>query len=67
MNTDIRWQQRLSNYHKALNQLSHAVSLASERDLSDLEKQGLTQTFEYTHELLEHINRLGVDFYIKTN
>lgn len=51
MNTDIRWQQRLSNYHKALNQLSHAVSLASERDLSDLEKQGLIQTFEYTHEL----------------
>lgn len=51
MNTDIRWQQRLNNYHKALAQLANAVSLAEERALSDLEKQGLIQSFEYTHEL----------------
>ena len=48
---DVRWQQRFVNYQKALAQLSDAVSLAEERSLSDLEKQGLVQAFEYTHEL----------------
>jgi len=48
---DIRWQQRLSNFKKALAQLENAVSLLKERDLSDLEKQGLIQAFELTHEL----------------
>lgn len=48
---DIRWQQRFSNYCKALNQLEKAVQLASTRELSDLEKQGLVQAFEFTYEL----------------
>lgn len=48
---DIRWIQRLNNYQKALLQLTHAIQLATERDLSDLEQQGLIQAFEYTHEL----------------
>ena len=48
---DIRWKQRFSNYLKALGQLTQAVELAEERDLSDLEQQGLIQSFEYTHEL----------------
>ena len=48
---DIRWQQRLANYSKALTQLGNAVSLSSQRPLSDLEKQGLIQAFEFTHEL----------------
>ncbi len=50
-NKDIRWIRRLANYTKALNQLKKAVDLASERELSDLEQQGLIQGFEYTHEL----------------
>lgn len=50
-NTDIRWQQRLKNYQKALEQLSAAVELSQERSLSNLEKQGLIQAFEFTHEL----------------
>ena len=49
--TDIRWIQRLSNYTKALKQLKDAVELEKERPLSDLEKQGLIQAFEFTHEL----------------
>lgn len=49
--TDIRWQQRLANYSKALDQLGNAVSLSGQRPLSDLEKQGLIQAFEFTHEL----------------
>jgi len=48
---DIRWIQRFNNYQKALIQLQDAVDLANERPLSKLEKQGLIQSFEYTHEL----------------
>ena len=50
-NKDIRWIQRFSNYNKALATLSEAVALNEERTLSKLEKKGLIQSFEYTHEL----------------
>ena len=50
-NLTPRWQQRLNNYKNALTQLESAVALSSERPLSDLEKQGLIQSFEFTHEL----------------
>ena len=48
---DIRWIQRLNNYIKAFEQLKDAVSLANQKELSNLEKQGLVQAFEFTHEL----------------
>lgn len=48
---DIRWVQRLSNFTKALDQLEKAVLLSRQRELSDLEEQGLIKAFEYTHEL----------------
>lgn len=51
MTHDIRWQQRFSNYGKALQNLGEAVALAAERPLSNLEQQGLIQAFEFTHEL----------------
>lgn len=51
MTEDIRWIQRLANFQNALSQLKSAVTLSKERGLSDLEKQGLIQAFEYTHEL----------------
>jgi nucleotidyltransferase substrate binding protein (TIGR01987 family) len=51
MQKDIRWQQRFSNYKKALQQLGEAVALSQSRELSDLEKLGMIQAFEYTHEL----------------
>jgi len=60
MNQDIRWIQRFSNYSKALQQLTNAVELANERDLSDLEKQGIIQAFEFTHELAWNVIK---DFY----
>lgn len=50
MAQDIRWHQRLSNYIKALDQLNKAVEIASKRALSELEQQGLIQSFEFTHE-----------------
>ena len=48
---DIRWIQRFNNYNKALNQLQEAVELMKNRELTRLEKQGVVQAFEYTHEL----------------
>jgi nucleotidyltransferase substrate binding protein (TIGR01987 family) len=48
---DIRWQQRFTNYKKVLVQLQSAVELTAQRPLSDLEKQGMIQVFEFTHEL----------------
>ncbi|HTN21348.1 MAG TPA: nucleotidyltransferase substrate binding protein [Pelobium sp.] len=58
MEEDIRWQQRFSNFNKALNKLSQAVeyikvnySLEDNNVLDEIIKQGLIQSFEYTHEL----------------
>lgn len=51
MNEDIRWIQRYENYRKALSRLEDAVTLSTTRPLSDLEKQGLIQAFEFTYEL----------------
>ena len=48
---DVRWIQRLNNFNRAFDQLAEAVALGKERELSKLEKQGLIQAFEYTHEL----------------
>ncbi len=48
---DVRWQQRFTNYKKALTQLKDAVALSRQRPLSQLEKQGVIQAFEFTHEL----------------
>lgn len=50
-NEDIRWHQRLSNYKKALGQLNKAVDYSESNGLNDLEKQGIIQAFEFTHEL----------------
>ncbi len=48
---DIRWVQRFDNYQSALKQLLAAVQTSEERPLTDLEKQGTIQAFEFTHEL----------------
>lgn len=51
METEVRWKQRLANYRRACANLEAAVELARLRPLSDLEQQGLIQSFEFTHEL----------------
>ena len=48
---DVRWIQRANSFERALDRLRAAVKLAEQRELSDLEAQGLIQGFEYTHEL----------------
>jgi len=51
MGEDVRWKQRLQNYKKALAVLSNAVELTKERELTDLERQGTIQGFEFTFEM----------------
>jgi nucleotidyltransferase substrate binding protein (TIGR01987 family) len=48
---DIRWKQRFDNFTRALKTLRGAVALSEQRELSELEQQGLIQGFEFTHEL----------------
>ena len=65
-NKDIRWEQRFSNFIKALRKLSEAVEFiknemkvnklnindeVADNILDDILKEGLIQRFEYTHEL----------------
>lgn len=66
MEQDIRWEQRFSNFNKALRKLSQAIDYIrhniidvdeplDESDkgfvLDEMIKEGLIQRFEYTHEL----------------
>ena len=60
MKQDIRWVQRFNNYQKSLKQLDSAMLLMQERQLSDLEKQGVIQAFEYNYELAWNVLK---DFY----
>lgn len=57
---DIRWEQRFSNFNKALLKLEESVNYINHNVLDEenlgyivdeLIKEGLIQRFEYTHEL----------------
>lgn len=59
---DIRWEQRFSNFRKALYKLSLAIGILKPiidnskvndymSDIDELQIEGLIQRFEYTHEL----------------
>ena len=45
---DIRWIQRFNNFCKAVKQLTKFIEKG---ELSELEQQGLIQSFEYNYEL----------------
>ncbi|MEN9303387.1 MAG: hypothetical protein RL264_1816 [Bacteroidota bacterium] len=55
----IRWEQRFSNFSKALAKMSKAIAFVNSFQvpneqgevLDDIIKEGLIQRFEYTHEL----------------
>lgn len=61
MTEDIRWEQRFSNFVRALHKLTQAVEYINQNtsqkededsDIkSEIIKEGLIQRFEYTHEL----------------
>lgn len=46
-----RWEQKLSNYRKALHRLAEVVNVAKARELNDFEEDGMIQRFEFTFEL----------------
>ena len=46
-----RWQYRFDNYARAFGLLREAIETLSERELSQLEKEGVIKRFEYTWEL----------------
>ena len=50
-NKDIRWEQRFANYKKALAKLAEVAETKEVTQLSELEREGLIQRFEYTYEL----------------
>jgi nucleotidyltransferase substrate binding protein (TIGR01987 family) len=54
---DIRYKHRLISYHKALAALQEGVDLYNSRVLSNLEKQGLIKSFEFTYELSWNLMR----------
>ncbi len=50
--SDVRWLQRYSNYHKACQRLVSVTENGKKADdLSELEQEGVLQRFEYTFEL----------------
>lgn len=49
--TTPRWHYRFKNYQRAFTLLREAVEASEEKGLSQLEKEGLIQRFEYTMEL----------------
>jgi nucleotidyltransferase substrate binding protein (TIGR01987 family) len=50
MNQDVRWKQRFQNFEGACRLLADALADGAS-SLSDLEKEGVVQRFEYTYEL----------------
>jgi nucleotidyltransferase substrate binding protein (TIGR01987 family) len=52
---DIRWEQRFSNYNKALKKLSEAIGYVKKKTKEEVHyeilKEGIIQRFAYTHEL----------------
>lgn len=62
MTEDIRWKQRFQNFVSALHTLTQAIELSQQRPLSLLEKQGLIQGFEFTHELAWNVLKDFLEF-----
>ncbi|MBN1167180.1 MAG: nucleotidyltransferase substrate binding protein [Methanospirillaceae archaeon] len=57
MPEDIRYLQRLSHYHNALFLVLEGADLYHSRKLSNIEKQGLIKSFEFTFELAWNLMR----------
>jgi len=81
MEKDIRWQQRFSNYIKALHKLNQSVDYINkniidntsftseelETVLDEMIKEGLIQRFEYTHELAWNVMKDYAEYQGNTN
>lgn len=71
MEQDIRWEQRFSNYVKALHKLDQAVDYIKsnvngdddlDEILDEMIKEGLIQRFEYTFELAWNLMKDYAEF-----
>lgn len=63
MAEELRWKQRFENFEKAYSLLKEALA---REILTDLEKEGLIQRFEYTFELAwktvrDYLKKEGID------
>ncbi|MFW5892536.1 MAG: nucleotidyltransferase substrate binding protein [Bacteroidota bacterium] len=82
MEQDLRWEQRFSNFVKALRKLSQAVEyikhnvMGEDEPIDDSDigyvldemiKEGLIQRFEYTHELAWNVMKDYATFQGNTN
>lgn len=61
VNNDIRWQQRFRNFQRAFNLLREAMENDPDQ-LSQLEKEGIIQRFEYTFELAWKVLKDKMEF-----
>jgi len=58
---DIRWQQRFQNFSRAFGLLREAIERPAD-SLSQLEKEGIIQRFEYTFELAWKVLKDKMEF-----
>lgn len=54
---DVRWVQRFNHFMQAYQQFTSAVDTMAQRELTNLEKQGAIQAFEFTYELATNVLR----------
>jgi len=59
---DVRWKQRFANFLNAFGELKEGVELGDAKPLSKLERQGVIQGFEYTHELAWNVLKDYLEF-----
>ncbi len=77
---DIRWEQRFSNYSKAMDKLQESVEYIQKNNLDkifdngendsvldEMVKEGLIQRFEYTHELAWKVMKDYAEYQGSTN
>jgi nucleotidyltransferase substrate binding protein (TIGR01987 family) len=80
MEQDIRWEQRFSNYKKALYKLDeavdyiklHVINIPKDLEntnlvLDEIIREGLIQRFEYTHELAWNVMKDYAEYQGNTN
>ena len=58
-----RWEYRFDNYRRAFSLLREAIELSGQRPLSDLEREGTIQRFEYCWELAWKTLKDYLDFH----